>query len=276
MTGKTGSVHRAVVLARGAGTRMRALDADASLSDEQRRAATLGHKALMPIGERPFLDFVLQALADAGISHVGLVVAPDHDAMRAAYPADRGPGGVQLSWLIQAEATGTAQAVLVARAWVGDDAFLVMNGDNLYPVPALNALIGLDAPGLAGFDRASLVATSNIPAERLAAFALLDVDPHDRLCRIVEKPSMDEIDRAGQHALISMNLWRCDARIFDACRNVAPSSRGEYELPSAVMRAVASGVSFTVVPALGPVLDLSSRADVAEVTRRLRAGVASK
>ncbi len=273
MTTHAATVHRALVLARGAGTRMRAPEDLASLSAAQQQAAAAGHKALMPIGERPFLDFVLKALTDAGITEVGLVVAPDHQAMRAAYPDDRGPGGVPLSWLVQAEPKGTANAVLAARAWASDAGFLVMNGDNLYPVPALQALMSLNGPGLAGFDRASLVATGNIPADRVAAFALLNVDAEGRLRQILEKPDIAEIERAGEHALISMNLWRFDARIFDACRDVAPSLRGEHELPSAVMGAVAAGAAFTVVPALGPVLDLSSRGDVAEVTRRLLSAV---
>lgn len=260
------AARRAAVLARGAGTRMRAGEADAALSPEQQRAAAAGHKALMPIGARPFLDFVLKPLADAGITDVALVVSPDHDAMRAAYPDDRGPSGLGLSWVIQREARGTADAVLAAREWAGDEPFLVLNGDNVYPLPAIRALVTLDEPGLAGFDRASLVATSNIPADRISAFALLEADAQHRLVQIVEKPVEQ---RAGESAFVSMNLWRFDARIFNACRDVAPSIRGEWELPAAVMLAMAGGVSFRIVPAVGPVLDLSRRGDVADVTRRL-------
>lgn len=66
-----------------------------------------------------------------------------------------------------------------------------------------------------------------------------------------------------------MNCWRFDARIFDACRDVPKSARGEYELPEAVALAMARGVRFTAVPARGPVLDLSRRVDAADVARRL-------
>ena len=71
---------QAVILARGLGTRMRreAEGTSAALSDEQRRAAAQGAKGMMPLGGRPFLDYVLSALADAGIGDVVLVVAPDH------------------------------------------------------------------------------------------------------------------------------------------------------------------------------------------------------
>ncbi|MGH9310706.1 MAG: sugar phosphate nucleotidyltransferase, partial [Vicinamibacterales bacterium] len=116
------------------------------------------------------------------------------------------------------------------------------------------------------------VRTSNIEASRVRAFAIIEVDARGYLTRIVEKPSAEEAARAPRSALISMNCWRFDTRIFDCCRDVVPSPRGELELPVAVGLAVARGIPFKVVPARGPVLDLSQRADAAEVTRRL-AGV---
>lgn len=268
----SGRARRAVVLARGAGSRMRAAGDDVALTPEQRQAAAAGHKALMPIAGRPFLDFVIANLVEAGISAVALIVAPDHEAMQAAYPDGRGPGGVPLAFLVQAEPRGTADAVLAARDWVGAQPFLVLNGDNVYPVSALRDLIALHEPGASGFDRADLVETSNIPADRIAAFALFDVDDRSELVRVVEKPDPSEVARAGDHALVSMNLWRFDARIFDACRDVPPSPRGELELPAAVMLARSRGVRYRIVPARGPVLDLSRRGDVAFVTRRLTGG----
>jgi glucose-1-phosphate thymidylyltransferase len=66
-----------------------------------------------------------------------------------------------------------------------------------------------------------------------------------------------------------MNVWRFDARIFEACRDVPRSTRGEFELPEAVALAVRRGVPFRVIPAHGPVLDLSRRADALDVERRL-------
>ena len=60
-------------------------------------------------------------------------------------------------------------------------------------------------------------------------------------------------------------MWRFDARIFDACRDVPASARGERELPQAVGLAAAGGVCFEVIPVRGEVLDLSRRDDVARV-----------
>jgi dTDP-glucose pyrophosphorylase len=73
---------RTIVLARGLGTRMRAADPSARLSAEQQRAADAGLKAMIPLNGRPFLDYILSALADAGIRDAGLIVAPEHRALR--------------------------------------------------------------------------------------------------------------------------------------------------------------------------------------------------
>lgn len=260
---------RAVVLAGGLGTRMRAADPGAALSEAQQRAADAGVKAMMPIGNRPFLDFVLSALADGGIRHVGIVVPPVHDALRRRYTEDMPPERVEIAFVVQPQPLGTADAALAAEEWSGGEPFLLINGDNLYPSRVLGDVAALDEPGLAGFDRDDLVRSGNIEAGRLNAFAALEVDAAGYLTAIVEKPGPS----AGMPRFVSMNCWRFDRRIFGACRDVRPSVRGEYELPAAVMLALDRGVQFRVVPAAGPVLDLSNRADAAEVARRLGGSV---
>ena len=256
--------RRAVILARGLGTRMRATDPAASLTPDQARAADAGLKAMMPVNGRPFLDYVLSSVADAGIARVALIVAPDHQPIAHYYDEDAPPARVQLTCVVQPQALGTANAILAAEAWCAGDPFIALNGDNLYPTDALSALHALEEPGLAIFSRGALVRESNIPPERIAAFALVDVDAQGYLARIVEKP-----ERGGDARPVSMNCWRFDRRIFDACRDVPRSRRGEYELPDAVSLAMSRGVRFRCFHASGPVLDLSTRADAADVERRL-------
>jgi glucose-1-phosphate thymidylyltransferase len=260
---------RAVVLARGLGTRMRERSADATLTPEQQRAADAGLKAMMPIHGRPFLDYVLSAIADAGIREVALVVAPDHELLRRHYDSAP-PTRVTVHFAVQPEPRGTADAVLAVKSWTAGDPFLVMNADNLYPPRALRDLAELDEPGFPAFEADDLVASSNIPAERVRAFALADVNDSGYLISIVEKPPELPLGAGrGTRRFVSMNCWRFDARIFDACRDVPRSVRGELELPEAVGLAISRGVRFKAVPARGPVLDLSRRADAADVARRL-------
>ena len=261
----------AVVLARGLGTRMRRADAGAVLDAAQASIAESGVKALIPIG-RPFLDYVLSALADAGVTRVCLVIGPEHNVLREYY-AGLAATRVRIEFAVQHEPRGTADAVLAAEAWAGDDPFLVINSDNYYPPAALEALAGAGEPALAAFSRAGLLAEGQIEQARIASFAVADLEG-DYLRRILEKPDAATLAALGDAIYVSMNCWRFDRRIFDACRKVPPSPRGELELPMAVQRAIDAGVmrvrAFRVDL---PVLDLSNRGDVAGVAARL-AGVA--
>ena len=271
---------KAVLLARGHGSRMKQDGDAAALTETQARAAAAGMKGMMPIGgastspgasgpARPFLDFVLSALADAGCTSVCFVVAPDHATMRAYYDGPGRPSRLRIEYAVQPIADGTARAVLSAQPYASSDPFLVLNSDNLYPAQVLRALVDLDGPGLPAYERDTLVHDSGFPADRIAGFAAIELDDDGRLVRIVEKPGREYYDAAGPRALISMNVWRFDARIFDACRDVPLSTRGEYELPEAVGLAVARGVTFQTVRARGAVLDLSRRSDIALVSERL-------
>jgi dTDP-glucose pyrophosphorylase len=261
---------RAVVLARGLGSRMRAADDRVSLTHGQSSAADAGRKALIPVNGRPFLDYALSALADAGLTDVALVIAPD-DAATPRYYAEAPPVRVRVTYVVQEAPLGTADAVRAVAPWAGADEFLVMNADNLYPVGALADLAAIEGPGLPVFEREDLVGSGNIPAERVAAFAIVDVDADGYLTRIVEKPAsvISASESRPGEALVSMNCWRFDSRIFDVCRDVPRSIRGEFELPEAVGLALCRGIRFKALRARGPVLDLSRRGDVASVARHL-------
>ena len=243
---------------------MRESSAAASLLASQEAAARQGMKAMIPVGGRPFLDHVLHSLADAGVDAVGLVIGPEHDEVRDYYrqlPTHR----LAISFVIQPEALGTADAVAHAEGWSRGESFLTLNGDNLYPDDVLRQLTAGIAPALPGFERDSL----GLPLDKIGTFALMERDDRGGLARIVEKPGEDAMRRAGPQALISMNVWRFDARIFAPCRDVPVSARGERELPQAVGLAASRGVRFEVFPARGAVVDLSRRTDIPDVSRQL-------
>jgi glucose-1-phosphate thymidylyltransferase len=241
---------------------MRARDASGPpLDAAQAAAADTGAKAMIPFG-RPFLDHVLHSLAEAGIGEVALILGPEHDDVRNYYRSLT-PRRLSIGFLTQIEPLGTANALLSAQEWSAGEPFLVLNADNLYPVPVLNALSSAPAPALPGFEPGSL----ELPADRLGAFALVEHDAANCLTRIVEKPGRLLTDSPA--AVISMNVWHFDARIFDACRDVPLSARGERELPEAVGLAASRGTCFLVLRARGPVIDLSSRSDIPVVARHL-------
>lgn len=258
----------AVILARGLGTRMRRADAAAGLAEDQARVADTGVKAMIPIG-RPFLDYLLSGLADAGLDEVCLVIGPEHDAVREYYGA-AGLSRVRVDFAVQAQPLGTADAVAAAARVVGTRDFLVLNSDNYYPVNAYRALAGLDGPGLVAFERDAMIRESNVPADRIRQFAVIRIGAGDRMLEIVEKPDETTLASFGDDVYLSMNCWRFDASVLDACRRVPVSARGERELTDAVRLAMhEAGTAFRVVRMAAGVLDLSSRGDIAAVASRL-------
>jgi glucose-1-phosphate thymidylyltransferase len=250
---------------------MRAATSGVELSAEQAAAADEGTKAMMPLAQgRPFLHYVMSALADAGIREICLVIAPDASDIRRHFYHELTLRRLLISFAEQVEAKGTADAVLAAESFAGNDRFLVLNADNYYPVDSYRGLIKAEGSALAGFDRGALVRQGNIDADRIRKFALLRVSGDGFLEEIVEKPDAATFEAMGEHALVSMNLWAFSSTIFDACRKVKPSSRGELELPDAVRIARDGGEKFRVLPFAAPVLDLGTRADVGSVQDSLR------
>jgi glucose-1-phosphate thymidylyltransferase len=249
---------------------MRKQDTSAVLETGQSAVADAGVKAMIPIG-RPFLDFVLSALADAGFTKGCIVVGPEHDIIRNHYGRDANPTRLKVEFAIQEKPLGTANALLAAEPIVGGDTFVVLNSDNYYPAEALRELRLSDAPAIAGFRRRALIEKGNVAADRVTRFGALDVDEDGFLRRILVGKAAQDVDDSS-NALASMNCWLFDSRIFDACRMVPLSVRNEFELPQAVQLAIDTmGMKIRVIPIDAGILDLSSRSDIASVALRLGA-----
>src|SRR5580700_2844776 len=108
---------KALILAGGAGTRLRPIT--------HTRA-----KQLVPVANKPILFYGLEAIADAGIKEVGIVVGDTADEVQAAV-GDGSTWGVQVTYIPQDAPLGLAHAVLIARDFLGDDDFVMYLGDNL-------------------------------------------------------------------------------------------------------------------------------------------------
>lgn len=266
----TQTMDKAVIMARGLGTRMRRRDDQARLSADQLGVAASGLKAMIPIG-RPFLDYVLAALADAGYRQVCVVIGPEHDAVRDYYTRQAPPARIAIDFAIQQQPLGTADAVAAAESFAGGDPFLVINSDNYYPVEALRPLRELDGMGLAAFDRDGLLSGGNIPAERIARYAVLETDENRDLRSIIEKPGEELLARMPRPLLVSMNCWRLGPEIFPACRAIGRSPRGELELIDAIEYCrLKMGIPFRVLTVHAPVLDLSQQSDIESVAEFIK------
>lgn len=265
---------KAVVLARGLGTRMQEESDDAELDEDKARVAACGLKALMPLNGRPFLDYAVDRLVRAGARQICLVVAPEAEELRRVARRIGKAAGVSLVCAVQEEPLGTADAVLAAAEFIGNDEFTMVNGDNLFPVAALRRVVRAADEGcvLGAFAREELVAAGNIAPERVRGFAVVQCDEHGQLVDIVEKPERPEDYARDGRVLVSMNLYRFTPGILDSCREVEPDPRrGELELTAAVGAMARSGrTPFRVVLCRGPVYDLTRREDVPTLERALR------
>ncbi|BDY01156.1 nucleotidyltransferase family protein [Cutibacterium avidum] len=260
--------RKAVIMARGLGTRMRKAAVGVSLTAEQASAAQAGVKAMISLDGRPFLDYVISSLADAGFDQFCLVIGPEHDLIRNYYDSCE-KSRVEITYAIQEQPLGTADAVAAAEDFAGDDRVLVVNSDNFYPEDAVARLREVPASATLGFTKRAMIDQSNIDPERIRAFALLDSDDSGQLTDIIEKPAPEVVDAAGETALVSMNCFLLTPRIFEACRSIEKSARGEYEIVDAVRWMVEQGERFAVVPVEAGVLDMSNRGDIASVVDAL-------
>ena len=242
-----------------------------ALSKEQEAAANAGLKAMIPIREdHVFLDFVLSGLADAGFESVCLVIGADRafEKVRARYETQK-PTRLSMSIVTQEQPRGSADAVVSAAAFIGNDSFVAMNADNYYPVEVLSALRQQKAPALPAFNREGLLRDGQIDVDRIARYALLEIDKNGVLRRVIEKPDAATFAHFPT-APVSMNCWLLRPRILEACRLVPKSERGEVELPHAVQYAIDYfAARFATFPVDAGVLDLSSRADIPGVCQRL-------
>ncbi|MGW8256990.1 MAG: nucleotidyltransferase family protein [Thermoguttaceae bacterium] len=263
------NMDKLVVLARGLGTRMRRADDSAAVDNTQAAVANTGIKALIPIASgRPFLDYVLSSVADAGYRQVCLVIGPEQEAIRSYY-SGLDARRLSFSFACQEEPKGTADAVAAAESFSAGDPITVINSDNLYPAEALRALRQQPGFGVALFDRDAML-SGNVPEERIQRFAIAKIDGQNCLQQIIEKPDAAVLEAMEKPIWLSMNCWRFGPSIFEAARAIKPSSRGEFEIPDAVQYVINTlKEPFHVALVQSPVLDLTSRGDIARVEKLL-------
>ena len=262
---------KAVILARGLGTRMRQQDAGSTLDEQTAKIAATGVKAMIPTMGRPFLDFVLTTVADAGYTEACLIIGPEHDVVRDYYTKTLKTSRLKISFAVQEKPLGTGDAVRPAEAFANGESFLMINSDNFYPTEALSRLRLSASPAVAVFERDAMLAGSNIAADRISKFSVVISNDDGTMKRIIEKPDEATLRSLGDEVFVSMNCWLFSPNIFDACRAIKPSPRGEYEITDAAQYCIdLLGEQLKVQKVAAPVLDLSSRGDIAAVNEKLK------
>jgi glucose-1-phosphate thymidylyltransferase len=181
----------------------------------------------VPVANRPVLFYGIQAMAEAGIREIGIIIAPETgDEIRAA-AGDGSQFGVEITYVVQDEPAGLAHAVLTAEPFLGDDAFVMYLGDNLLQ-GGITDLV--DAFEVNGPD--ALILLTPVPDPQNYGVAELQ---DGRVVSLVEKPAHPRTD------LALVGVYMFAPVIHEAARAIAPSARGELEITDAIQHLVDSG-----------------------------------
>jgi glucose-1-phosphate thymidylyltransferase len=231
---------KGLILSGGRGTRLRPI-------------THTNAKQLVPVANKPVLFYGIEAIAQAGIDEIGIIIAPETgDEIRAAV-GDGSRFGVNVTYIVQDEPAGLAHAVLTAEAYLGGEPFVMYLGDNLLQ-GGITDLIDRFREG--GPD--ALILLTAVPDPENYGVAELD---GDRVVALVEKPT----DAASNLALVGVYMFT--AAIHDAARAISPSARGELEITDAIGHLLAAGLVVEPHIVRGWWKDTGRLADMLEANR---------
>ncbi len=194
---------KGVILAGGTATRLMPL-------------TKVTNKHLLPVGNKPMLYHSIEKLVAAGITDIMVVSGLNHlgDVVRSL-----GSGidfGCELTYRVQDEAGGIAQALGLARHFCGSDRFVVILGDNIFE----DSLAPIVAAFSAQDKGARLLVKEVSDPER---FGVATIES-GKITQIEEKPS------APQSNMIVTGIYMYDEMVFDFVDQCSPSQRGELEI----------------------------------------------
>jgi glucose-1-phosphate thymidylyltransferase len=204
---------RALVLAGGEGSRLRPLTHTQA-------------KQLIPIAGQPILFHALDAISEAGIRDVGIVIGQTGPEVRAAV-GDGSAWNVRVTYIEQEAPLGIAHAVMTASDFVRGDPFLLYLGDNVLLEGVTRFVRAFED---ARPDAQILLARVADPSQ--VGVVVLE---GERVVRLVEKPQ----EFVSDVGLVGVYLF--DDTILEACATLVPSWRGEYEITEAIQWLVDNG-----------------------------------
>jgi glucose-1-phosphate thymidylyltransferase len=198
---------KALVLSGGAGTRLRPITHTSA-------------KQLVPVANKPVLFYGLEAIAEAGITEVGVIVGDTAEEIREAV-GDGSRFGVKITYIPQEKPLGLAHAVAISRDFLGEEDFVMYLGDNFI----VGGITGLVDEFRTERPDAQILLTK-VPDP--TSFGVAELDGDGRVVGLEEKPKEPKSDLA----LVGVYLFT--SAVHEAVRSIEPSWRGELEITHAI------------------------------------------
>ena len=180
-----------------------------------------GPKQLIPVANRPVIEYAVEDLRDAGITDVAVVLGNKGREEIQAHLGDGSAFGVDITYVVQGNPLGIAHAVGCCRGFVGDDDFVVYLGDNVLK-RGIAELVGSFEAG----DHVAGIALQHV--EDPGRFGVADVDDAGRVRALVEKPEVPPSD------LALVGVYVFSPAVFEAIEAIEPSWRDELEITDAI------------------------------------------
>ncbi len=197
---------KALILSGGEGTRLRPITHTAA-------------KQLIPIANKPILFYGIEAIREAGITDVGIVVGDTYEEIKEAVGEGK-KWGSKITYIKQEAPLGLAHAVKISQDFLANESFVMYLGDNIIK-QGIKSLVDEFRKKRAN----SQILLAHV--ENPGQFGVAELE-RGKVVRLVEKPKEPKTD------LALVGVYMFDHHIFEAVNNIKPSGRGELEITDAI------------------------------------------